>query len=57
MLIPSLSMLRMDNVSLKSPSPFRCHLTIASIFGQQKGLGQGGLMVPGERGYYLNPIV
>jgi hypothetical protein len=31
------------NVSLKAPSPFRCHFIIASMFGQQKGLGQGGI--------------
>jgi hypothetical protein len=41
MLIPSLYMLKMDNVSLKSPSPLRCHLIIASTFGQQKGPSQG----------------
>lgn len=41
-------MLKMDTVSLKPPSPFRCHLIIASMFGQQKGLGQGVIMVPGE---------
>jgi hypothetical protein len=31
------------NVSLKAPSPFRCHFIIASMFGQQKGPSQGGI--------------
>jgi hypothetical protein len=48
MLMPSLYMLKMDNVSLKSPSPFRFHLIIASMFGQEKGPSQGG--INGSRG-------
>jgi hypothetical protein len=41
-------MLKIVSFNAKAPSPLRCHLIIASMFGQQKGPSQGG--INGSRG-------